>query len=123
MGPTVSRVVIDETVVSAVQALVAVMASMTLGSFRGRLMKATPWDAIVNLLVVPQRVEARPANWSGQVPDAIPSIAETEDAEARLARAEQNWRSSFRRRASVMKGALRLATNEDLPTPRTDDDD
>lgn len=39
---------------------------------------------------------------------------------ARLARAEQRWRKAFERRASVMRGALKLATNEELPTPYVD---
>lgn len=100
-------------------AWVAVLASMTFGSSRGRMLKATPWDALVDLLVVRPRVDVSEAALS-QGAEALP---QTDEVEARLAQAEQRWRSSFRRRASVMKGALRLATNEDLPTPQTDGDD
>jgi hypothetical protein len=89
--------------------------SITLGSARENAVQITPWDVCLNLLRVYPRKE----------PLLVPAAERAlnpPDVEDRLARAEKQWRSSFRRRAATMKVAMKLTEHEDAPTPKTDDD-
>lgn len=52
----------------------------------------------------------------------IAALVEDKAAEERLALAEKEWRSTFRRRAKIMESALGAAASLDAPTPETDEE-
>ncbi len=50
------------------------------------------------------------------------SVTGAQATEERLALAEKEWRSTFRRRAKIMESALGAAASLDAPTPETDEE-
>jgi hypothetical protein len=111
---TVAKVAIEELLVTALKAYLTVLRSITISSTWQDVPRVTAWD------ILGGRLQLRLRNVAPVPTDAEHDRARAED---RLALAEAKWKRSFRHRAAAMNAAMKIAPNEDPPTPPTDGDD